>query len=268
MAWQTVPAVTIMFSSLLKRLTSKEAPTYQLPPGVRIYAVGDIHGNHAALKGTLRAIEEDAKDFEGERIIEVFLGDYIDRGMESREVLDLLLQPRPAGHERICLMGNHEATLLKFLQEPETIRSWSHYGGYATLASYGIPIPRDLSEQSLSNLHRSFIGALPTSHLVFIENLLSCYAIGDYYFVHAGIKPGIPLDKQETVDLLCIRDDFTRFDGYFPQYIVHGHTPVESVEIRHNRANLDLSNSIMRQIGCLKLEGNERKDFTVSVHSH
>ncbi|MDG1286940.1 MAG: metallophosphoesterase family protein [Rickettsiales bacterium] len=256
-----------MAFSFFKKLCVTEAPTYQLPPGVRVYAIGDIHGQAQLLENALEAIAEDAKDFTGQRIIQVFLGDYIDRGMYSREVLDLLIQAPPVGHERICLLGNHETTLLKFLETPETIRKWSSFGGFTTLASYGIPIPRTLSGEDLTELHQTFAHALPASHQAFLESLQTHYCLGEYFFVHAGINPYLSLDEQSVDDLLWIRDDFLEFEKFHQKYIIHGHTPVETLDIRKNRANLDLSIATGEQLGCLKLEGNQRINFTILMHN-
>jgi len=251
----------------LKKLITAESPDFHLPPSVRVYAVGDIHGQAKLLEKALNAIEEDAKTFKGERIIQIFLGDYIDRGMYSREVLDLLTQPPPEGHERICLLGNHEATLLKFLDNPKTIRKWSSFGGFTTLASYGIAIPKTLSGKDLTNLHRDFIRVFPASHQNFLKELQHRYCVGDYLFVHAGVNPYLPLDEQYAEDLIWIREEFTDYEGLYPQYIIHGHTPVETLDIRRNRANLDLSVAIGEQLGCLKLEGNQRINFSITLHN-
>ena len=227
-----------MVLSLVKKLFSIQPPEYFIPAGVRVYAIGDIHGQAELLKAALIAIEKDAKNFKGVRIIQLFLGDYIDRGMHSKEVIELLTKAPPKGHERICLTGNHEATLLDFLDMPETIRKWSSFGGFTTLASYGVAIPRTLTGDDLTRLHDSFSKALPLKHKKFLDSLKLHHEIGDYFFVHAGINPYLSFDEQQEKDLLWIRNDFLDFKKLHAKYIIHGHTPVEAIGIRKNRTCL------------------------------
>jgi len=254
-----------MLSFFRKSITPP--PDFQIPPDTRIYAVGDIHGQTELLEKTLQAIEQDAKNFTGDRIIQIFLGDYIDRGIHSREVIDLLTQTPPKGHERICLLGNHEATLLEFIRTPETIRKWSNFGGFTTLASYGLAIPKTLSSENVEQLHYDFMQVFPKEHQDFLEKLYPSYTVGDYFFVHAGINPYLPFEEQSSEDLIWIRDDFTDFEDYHSKYIIHGHTPVNTLDIRRNRANLDLSETFGEQLGCLKLESNQRINFTINRHN-
>lgn len=236
---------------------------FTLPDSVRVYAVGDIHGQAALLEKALNFINDDARDFDGERIIEIFLGDYIDRGMHSRQVLDLLLESPAEGHERICLRGNHEETLLQFLDAPEIIRKWVQFGGFTTFSSYDVAIPKTLSGDGLIELHEAFLRALPHEHLTFIKNLELSYSIGGYFFVHAGVRPRIPLEKQQEKDMLWIRDKFLNHGSFYEKYIVHGHSPVAEMDIRDNRANIDLSKAEDGRLGCLKLENDKRHDCTI-----
>lgn len=232
------------------------APVFTMPEGVRVYAVGDIHGRGKLLAKMLAAIERDARAHPTQKIVQVFLGDYIDRGLESKEVINLLLAPPPAGHERICLMGNHEAALLQFLDNPSVLREWANFGGYATLASYGIAIPDSMLPERLAQVRDAFRKNLSPAHETFIRNLQLSYHVGDYLFVHAGIKPSVPLAKQTRDDMLWIRDPFLKHKGFFEYYIVHGHTPVPTPEIYTNRANIDVSAAAKNSLCCMVVEGS------------
>lgn len=241
-------------------------PVFSAPAGVRIYAVGDIHGRSKLLGDMLSAIQQDARAHAGKKIVEVFLGDYIDRGMHSREVIDRLLAP-PPGHERICLLGNHEEVLLRFLKDPGVLRDWGNFGGYATLASYGVPLPVTMSPEKLTILKDAFEKSLPAAHLEFLRKLRLSYTLGDYLFVHAGIAPNVPFDEQKPEHLLWIRDSFLRHEGFFERYVVHGHSPVTVPDIRANRANLDISAAATSSLCCLMIEGTERAIMTVANES-
>ena len=212
-----------LFSSPIKAPTVP--PVFAAPGGVRLYAVGDIHGRSKLLAKMLTAIEADARTSTSGKIIEVFLGDYVDRGMHTREVIDLLLAPPANGHERICLKGNHEEVLLRFLDDPRGLREWGSFGGYATLASYGIPIPASMSPAILAGVQGSLQKNLPTEHQAFLRNLRLTYQAGDYLFVHAGIHPKLPIHEQKSEHLLWIRDTFLNHTGFFDAYVVHGHSP-------------------------------------------
>lgn len=236
-----------------------EARIFCVPEGVRVYAVGDIHGRANLLSKMMHAIAEDARANPKSRIIEIYLGDYIDRGLQSREVIDLLLAPPPAGHERICLMGNHEEALLHFLKDPNILKDWTNFGGYATLASYGIDIPSAMLPETRSKVRDQLQQNLPAEHLNFLKNLELTSVIGDYLFVHAGILPGVPLAQQKPQHLLWIRDSFLKHDGFFDQYyVVHGHSPTATPDIHINRAGIDVSEAAISSLCCLALEGGER----------
>lgn len=258
----------MLFSRKKTKETHDDLPlkprVFAAPEGTRIYAVGDVHGRARLLAKTMATITRDAGVHPGKRIVEIYLGDYIDRGLESRAVIDLLLAPPPPGHTRICLKGNHEETLLRFLGEPGILRQWANFGGYATLASYGIPIPQSMTPDSLAKLRDAFLQALPPEHLQFLKSLKLIHSEGGYLFVHAGIVPGVALAQQKTDDLLWIRDAFLRHPGYHNQYIVHGHTPVASPELRPNRANLDVSAAQKESLCFLVVEGEERTSLLIS----
>jgi serine/threonine protein phosphatase 1 len=238
-------------------------PVFSIPSGIRVYAVGDIHGRKHLLSDMLSAIENDARAHPDKRIIEVFLGDYVDRGFHSKEVIDLLLAPSANGHERICLVGNHEEVLLQFLNDPKVMRDWANFGGYATLASYGVVIPPSMSPEKLSIMRDAFKRSLPAQHLQFLNNLQMSYSLGNYLFVHAGILPNLPLDQQKPEYFLWIRDRFLKHTDFFEHYVVHGHSPVAKPDILLNRANLDISAASIPSLCCLVIEGRERTVLTV-----
>ncbi len=241
----------------------QHARVFTLPQGVRVYAVGDIHGRANLLAKMLAKIREDARAHGDKKIIEVFLGDYVDRGLSSRKVIDLLLEPPHYGAERICLLGNHEEILLKFLENPAILRDWSNFGGFATLTSYDVPIPASMSPEKLSILRDAFARNLPVSHLEFFKKLGTHYTVGDYLFVHAGIVPQLALQDQTTKDMLWIRGAFLNYEGSFDHYVVHGHSPVAGPDIRANRANLDISAAPQNSLCCLAIEGTERTPIIV-----
>ncbi len=236
---------------------TKNTAEFSAPEGVRLYAIGDIHGRLEVLEALLAELQRDAADFEGERIIQVFLGDYIDRGMQSREVIDLLLAPAPEGVERIFLRGNHEQTLLDFLQNPAVLRDW--------IASYGVPVPANVAQNAAEELQASLASALPEEHRRFFEGLLYHYNIGDYYCVHAGIRPHIALSKQRNEDKLWIREAFLSHSKPFEKYIVHGHSPLEVAETLPNRANLDVNNAPCPTLTALRVQGAQRRLITVQL---
>ena len=239
------------FFSALKR---RRAP--QLPEGVRVYAVGDVHGRADLLAQLLSQIDSHLGQNPVSRPIEVFLGDYVDRGPNSRDVIDLLISRRNS-HETIFLKGNHEKYILDFLRDPRVWDVWSQYGGFATLLSYGLKPPINTSPADGKELARTFADLLPRDHMLFLSCLIPSFTCGDFFFVHAGVKPGIPLDQQAEKNLLWIRDDFLLSEDDFGKYIVHGHTPVREPDIRSNRANIDTGAFVTGCLSCLVIEGED-----------
>ena len=229
------------------------------PQGVRIYCVGDIHGRIDLLQQLHTAIAEDAADFTGNRRV-IYLGDFIDRGEHSRAVIDCLLnQPLP-GFEAIYLRGNHEQTMLDFLQHPDVGRSWLSYGGMNTLVSYGVKVTKlPARKEDYVALQQRLASRLPESHLEFLQNTRLSYSSGSYYFVHAGIRPGIPLHQQTAEDQLWIREEFLSCRKHKEQIIVHGHTVTEEPEIKHNRIGIDTGAYISGKLTALVLEKDTRR---------
>lgn len=232
----------------------------RLPEGQRIYAVGDIHGSCDALRALHGGIRADAaQGASGLQNIIVYLGDYVDRGMQSREVLDYLLSEPMPGFTSVHLKGNHDDALLRFLEDSNFGPTWFSYGGDATVFSYGVRTPANVTgAERFEKMREQFEAAIPPAHVEFLRNLEMRYEAGDYLFVHAGVKPSRPLDQQEAFDLMWIRDEFTESDQDFGRIIVHGHTVTEAPELRHNRIGIDTGAFSSGVLTCLILEGDQR----------
>jgi serine/threonine protein phosphatase 1 len=224
-----------------------------LPPGVRIYAVGDIHGRLDLLDDLLARIRTDIADRPTARPVFVFLGDYIDRGPSSRETIDRLVT-HGAAHETVFLRGNHELIAIKCLSDPALFDQWLRLGGLETLVSYGVlPEPR-IGGKPIVELQSAFHHALPPTHLHFFRDLQNTYECGDFFFVHAGVRPYVKLSQQKESDLLWIRGEFLLSDYDFGKIIVHGHTPARDIEVRPNRINIDTGAFATGRLTCLVLE--------------
>lgn len=180
----------------------------RIPDGVRVYAIGDIHGRVDLLDKLLTKIDADLATNPASIGIEVYLGDYIDRGPASREVVDRLVA-RNQTFRAVFLKGNHETFLTSFVTNPPVLKDWQLLGGVATLKSYGIAPPINATENVHAQLASKFDQVLPAAHRRFLNNLRSSFTCGDFFFVHAGIRPGIPIAKQREEDLLWISAGFS-----------------------------------------------------------
>jgi serine/threonine protein phosphatase 1 len=227
----------------------------QVAPGTRIYAVGDVHGRADLLAGAFARIDADLRANPAQHAVEVLLGDYVDRGPQSREVIEQLIA-RGAGRETVCLRGNHEAFMLEFLNNPAVLPEWQRYGGLATLISYGLRPAMNPDEGQRAALASAFRRALPPAHLAFLRGLKPTFTCGDFFFVHAGVRPGVAFAKQQESDLLWIREDFLLHEERFEKIVVHGHTPVAEPDVRENRINIDTGAYATNKLTCLVLEGD------------
>ena len=229
----------------------------RLPEGRRIYAIGDVHGRLDLLRALIAAIDTEQKDAGTARPTLVLLGDYVDRGPDSRGVVETLIEgPLPA-FECVHLRGNHEDSFLRFLDDIDIGPSWLYYGGAETLASYGIAAARDEDDPArLATLQAAFAAALPDSHRAFMRGLEPCRAIGGYLFVHAGVRPGVPLAGQSPDDLLWIRGEFLRSAADHGHVVVHGHTIDREPQIRRNRIGIDTGAFATGVLTCLVLEAD------------
>jgi serine/threonine protein phosphatase 1 len=233
---------------------SKKAPP-QIPSGTRIYAVGDVHGRADLLADVFARIDADQRAYPVGRAIEIFLGDYVDRGPASREVIERLIA-RAAARETVCLRGNHEAFMLDFIGNPAVLPEWQRYGGLSTLISYGLRPAMSADEGQRAALAKAFGQTLPRAHLSFLRGLKPTFTCGDFFFVHAGVRPGVALAKQQESDLLWIREDFLLHEEPFEKVVVHGHTPVAEPDVRDNRINIDTGAYATNRLTCLVLEGD------------
>lgn len=232
------------------------APKPRLPDGIRIYAISDIHGCSDLLRTLFEVIDRDLMTIGRRRALHVFLGDYIDRGPDSSGTIDLLID-RARRHESIFLKGNHEEFLFEVLRDPEMLQNWRQYGGLQTLSSYGIQPPLNPTVEEQKELIERLALAIPMQHRMFFERLRTRFVCGDFFFVHAGIKPGLPLASQREEDLLWIRDEFLLSERKYEKYIIHGHTPVREPDIRPNRANIDTGAYATGNLTLLTIQGHQ-----------
>src|SRR5260370_17536995 len=241
---------------MLSALRSTKATAKpRLPDGVRIYAISDIHGCAHLLEQMLRVIDADGAHSRPRHAIEVYLGDYIDRGPDSRATLDLLIRRSRRGNT-VFLKGNHEAFLDAVFRDPTRLTNWIQVGGMQTLMSYALSPSLHPDDEQQRELQREYADALPPRHLDFLQRLRLTFTCGDFFFVHAGVRPGIPLRKQQEADLLWIREEFLRSQKNFGKYVVHGHTPVRSAEVLTNRANIDTGAYSTGNLTLLSIQGS------------
>jgi serine/threonine protein phosphatase 1 len=233
-----------------------------LPEGQLLYAVGDIHGRLDLMRVLLARIEEDARTrSHAKRRSLVFLGDYVDRGPDSRGVVADLLARQFQGFDTHFLKGNHEAILLDFLDHPLHLDHWLLNGGQATMESYGVDTEALAEARAHPQTWReTFVAALPETHLRFFRTLNLSVTFGDYLFVHAGVRPGVPLAAQSEDDLVWIRRPFLDHAGPFGKIVVHGHTPTALPVVRPNRIGIDTGAVFSDRLTALRLEDRAR-DF-------
>jgi serine/threonine protein phosphatase 1 len=223
------------------------------PAETRIYAIGDIHGRADLLKEILERLDEDQRRRPIAYVTEIFLGDYVDRGPDSKGVIDLLAERLVRNHS-VCLRGNHEELMESFLREPSELDSWLKLGGLNTLTSYGV-VPRLDGTENGDDLRQRFCRAFPRAHQLFLQCLKPWICCGDYLFVHAGIRPQVPFNQQTMQDLLWIREEFLNSSLQHGKYIVHGHAPVAHPDVRPNRIGIDTGAWRSGTLTCAVLEG-------------
>jgi len=259
------------------------------PQDTVIYAIGDIHGSSDLLWKIIEGIRIDSWGRRAGRRVAVFLGDYVNRGSDSRAVVELALDPGLPGFEIVTLKGNNEDLLLRFLDGNLSVGAhWLDYGGVETMSHYGMVIanphrrepaelealrwrsesmpdygvstvePQGPDRTALEQLRRSFAATLPRRHLEFFRSLRVAHREGDYYFVHAGIRPGVPLEGQTDLDRMWIRQSFLDSDADHGAVVVHGHSIAPAPEVRHNRIGIDTGAYRSGVLTCLVLDGAER----------
>jgi serine/threonine protein phosphatase 1 len=252
-----------MISTLFRQKKPRVAAptTPRTPDGVVIWAIGDVHGRLDLLKPLVEAIMADAAASHASRKVVVFLGDYIDRGPDSRGVVRYLAGlPANIGIEWRFLKGNHEEAMLDFLDDPTTGATWCEYGGDATLASYGLRMPQMTHRpEPWAHLSADLEHKLAPAERAFLENLDLSLALGDYFFAHAGARPGERLERQADRDLMWIRNSFLDSEVEFEKVVVHGHTPTRTVHVDRRRIGLDTKAYDSGVLSAVRLEGTERR---------
>lgn len=228
------------------------------PRGHRAYVVGDIHGRIDLLEQLLLLIETDVQNRPKSKNAVVFLGDLIDRGPASAQVVERLRSYRPEFATTIFLMGNHEEILLRVLEgEVQLLKDWLKFGGAECARSYGID-SRRLRRVSADHALQMLKSAIPRTHIEFISNFADTVSFGDYLFVHAGIRPSVALADQRSSDLRWIREPFLEDISDHGFIVVHGHTVTENVEVRSNRIGVDTGAYKTGVLTALGIEGEDR----------
>jgi serine/threonine protein phosphatase 1 len=250
-------------TKLLTRF-KRGAPHYEFLQGVRIYAIGDVHGCHDLLERLEARIMHSARDC-GLNAGVIFLGDYIDRGPDVAGVIEHLSRGDFAGLPTRYLMGNHEDILLEALEQPALMRDWLRWGGMATLASYRITLPTaaDPAERD-KILARSIRQALPAHHLAFLQGLELSVRLGDYLFVHAGVRPGRPMDRQSRYDMLTIREPFLSSTRALPCRVVHGHSVAFEAQSTPFRIGIDTGAYATGRLSAVMIEAGRTEIISVS----
>jgi serine/threonine protein phosphatase 1 len=235
----------------------------RIPEGQRVYAIGDIHGRVDLLKRLLGLIEADNRAALPADSTLIYLGDYIDRGAFSRQVVDVALAPHPMVDRVVRLRGNHEDAMLTFIENFAQGMPWLDYGGLATLLSYGVRIPPGMPpQQRLAAMAAQLGQALSPEHRDFYESLTLCETIGDYFFVHAGINPHQALAEQDGFEMMTIRSPFIDWGRPLEKMVVHGHTISPEPEFRSWRIGIDTGAYATGRLTCLVLEGAGQRIIT------
>lgn len=253
--------ISRLFKPKPKAVASTAPLSPRAPDGRVIWAVGDVHGRLDLLDALIDGVLADAASGSGPETEVVFLGDYVDRGPDSRGVLRRLIGLRDQGgvHWRF-LKGNHEEAMLRFLVDPAFGQDWCTYGGGATLQSYGLKEPQIRHRaEAWKTLSQDLDHKLSAAEKTFLEGLELSVSAGDYFFAHAGARPGEPLDRQTDRDLMWIRNSFLDSDHVFAKVIVHGHTPTPTIHCDHRRIGIDTRAYESGVLSALRLEGDRRE---------
>jgi serine/threonine protein phosphatase 1 len=251
-----------IYISMQKKASGVHFRDARAPEGVRLYAIGDIHGRLDLLEQMHARI---AAEIERDRLddwLVVHLGDYIDRGANSRGVIEFLIELRARDARYITLAGNHDLGLLEFLAGPEMDSLFIQYGGIETAASYGVSL--SLPDPDLHRYHRELLAAVPREHIQFVLDCGFSAEFGDFFFCHAGIRPGVPLDLQDPDDLVWIRKGFLDCADLFPKVVVHGHTITRQAELLANRVNIDTGAYRSDVLTALVVDGGEKRLLTAT----
>ena len=227
-------------------------------PGYRAYAVGDVHGRIDLLEHLLAKIHADLQRSPARKTLLVFVGDLIDRGPSSAQVIERLRCYRREGVRTVFLLGNHEEVLLRIVGGDSTVvENWLQFGGLQCLQSYGVALAK-LRARPVEKIVELVRATIPREHVEFLESFVDSCRFGDYLFVHAGIRPGVEVDQQSQADLRWIREPFLYDDTDHGFVVVHGHTITDEVEERPNRIGIDTGAYRSGVLTALAVEGTER----------
>lgn len=231
-------------------------PSPEAVDATAVYAIADIHGRLDLMNAMEAAIHVDIEVTRPERAVICYLGDYVDRGPHSAQVIERLSSSFDDEVPRIFLKGNHEHRMLEFLDDPiANGPSWLKFGGREALESDGLSVPEQPGDADWPALRDKLLNALPTAHLDFLRNLRLAFIWRDYLFVHAGVDPGKPLNEQSAHDLMWIREPFLSSDADWGACVVHGHVIVEEPVFRANRIGIDTGAYRSGQLTCLVVSG-------------
>lgn len=228
-----------------------------VPDGTRYYVIGDIHGRNDLFEALIMAIEEEAAKSPDLEVRVVLLGDLVDRGPASAQVIANARDWKSRRQVDI-LAGNHEEMFLQSFEKTQVLRHFIRHGGRETILSYGVPEDR-YNQASVEELQELMHAHVPQEDRDFVSRFDEMIIAGDYLFVHAGIQPGVALEDQNREDLLWIREQFLDHEGQHPFYVVHGHTIFEDVEVRSNRLGIDTGAFRYGRLTALVLEGSSRR---------
>lgn len=232
-----------------------------LTEGNRLYVIGDIHGRGDLLDRMIGAVTSDLAAHPAADTLVVTVGDYVDRGPDSRGVIERL-RNNPFPTHYIALKGNHELLLERFLIDPQVAEHWRRFGGLETLHSYGVPVGDVARGRGYLEASRALAQAIPAAHLDFLASLRTSLTVGRHFICHAGVRPGLPLEQQTEEDLLWIREPFLTSRADFGKIVVHGHTPAEHPELVSNRINVDTGAFVTGRLTCAVLEGDGARFLT------
>ena len=252
--------------TILQKFLSRPKRPPECPSGMRVYAVGDIHGCLSELEELLDLIASDCRGYSGVPLL-LFLGDYVDRGPDSAGVLRRLTsKPLPTVQHRF-LAGNHDSAMLGCYDSGRGLTQWLSYGGASTLRSYGF-LEFDLNQPREKIIAR-MRQVIPDRDMTFLRHLKRSFRLGDYFFAHAGIRPGVPLKEQKDSDLQWIRQGFLDSNARHEAVVVHGHTVSPEPDIRHNRIGIDTGCFKTGRLTALVLQGSEQRVLhTGSAETH
>lgn len=245
-------------ASILKKWFARAPakPVYRIPAGERVYAVGDIHGRLDLFERLIVQVEADDKARPSANTTIILLGDLVDRGPDSAGVIDAAIKLGARRHLR-TLCGNHEEMFLKCLEDDRYVRPFLSHGGRETVLSY-LEDPGEYNRLTFEEVRQRLLAALPAEHRRFLENLEDKITVGDYLFVHAGVRPGVDLQDQTLADLRWIREPFLSSRPTSASCVIHGHTVTAQPDVQVGRIGIDTGAYQSGRLTALGLEGDAR----------